>query len=141
MTTQPTLLTIGDYEARARQTMPQALFDRLFGDLGAPDWITNTTNVQAMSEVKLRPRILVDVTERDLTTTVLGEEISMPVMLAPTGTHQRAHPLGELASTRAAGGAGTIWASAPPPATASRKWPRLPPIPFGFSSTSSRTGN
>ena len=34
MTTQPNLLTIGDYEARARQTMPQALFDRLFGDLG-----------------------------------------------------------------------------------------------------------
>ena len=84
--------------------MPQALF----GDLGAPDWITNTTNVQAMGEVKLRPRILVDVTERDLTTTVLGEEISMPVMLAPTGTHQRAHPLGELASTQAAGSAGTI---------------------------------
>ena len=108
MTTQPTLLTIGDYEARAKQTMPQALFDRLFGDLGAHDWITNTTNVQAMSEVKLRPRILVDVTQRDMTTTVLGEEISMPVMLAPTGTHQRAHPMGELASTRAAGGAGTI---------------------------------
>ena len=43
-----------------------------------------------------------------MTTTVLGEEISMPVMLAPTGTHQRAHPLGELASTRAAGAAGTI---------------------------------
>ena len=41
MTTQPTLLTIGDYEARAKQTMPQALFDRLFGDLGAPDVNSN----------------------------------------------------------------------------------------------------
>ena len=55
MTTQSSLLTIGDYEARAKQTMPRALFDRLFGDLGAPDWITNTSNVTAMSEVKLAP--------------------------------------------------------------------------------------
>ena len=108
MTTQSSLLTIGDYEARAKQTMPRALFDRLFGDLGAPDWITNTSNVTAMSEVKLRPRILVDVSERDLATEVLGEKISLPVMLAPTGTHQRAHPSGELASARAAGGADTI---------------------------------
>ncbi len=108
MTTQPTLLTIADYEARAKETMPKALFDRLFGDLGAPDWTTNTTNVTAMEAVKLRPRILVDVSEKDLTTEVLGEEISFPVMLAPTGTHQRAHPLGELAATRAAGAAGTI---------------------------------
>ena len=78
MTTQPTLLTIGDYEARAKQTMPRALFDRLFGDLGAPDWITNTSNVQAMSEVKLRPRILVDVTERDLTTTSWARRSACP---------------------------------------------------------------
>ena len=106
MTTQPTLLTIADYEARAKETMPKALFDRLFGDLGAPDWTTNTTNVTAMEAVKLRPRILVDVSEKDLTTEVLGEEISFPVMLAPTGTHQRAHPLGELAATRAAGAGG-----------------------------------
>ena len=108
MTTQPTLLTIADYEARAKETMPKALFDRLFGDLGAPDWTTNTTNVTAMEAVKLRPRILVDVSEKDMTTEVLGEEISFPVMLAPTGTHQRAHPMGELAATRAAGAAGTI---------------------------------
>jgi hypothetical protein len=85
MTARLNLLTIGDCEARARQTMTQALFDRLFGDLGAPDWITNTPNVPAMSEVKLRHRILVDVTERDLTAIVLGEEISMPALVAPTG--------------------------------------------------------
>ena len=108
MTTQPTLLTVGDYEARAKETMPKALFDRLFGDLGAPDWTTNTTNVTAMEAVKLRPRVLTGVGQKDMTVEVLGEEISFPVMLAPTGTHQRAHPLGELAATRAAGAAGTI---------------------------------
>ena len=108
MVTPNTLLTINDYEARARETMPKALFDRLFGDLGAPDWTSNTANVRAMEAVKLRPRVLVDVSQRDLSTEVLGQRISLPVMLAPTGTHQRAHPAGELASARAAAAADTI---------------------------------
>ena len=85
MTTQNTLLTIGDYEARAKETMPKALFDRLFGDLDAHDWTTNTANVRAMDAVKLRPRVLVDVSDIDTSTEVLGQRISLPVMLAPTG--------------------------------------------------------
>ena len=108
MVTPNALLTINDYEARAKETMPKALFDRLFGDLGAPDWTSNTANVRAMEAVKLRPRVLVDVSQRDLSTEVLGQRISLPVMLAPTGTHQRAHPAGELAAARAAAAAGTI---------------------------------
>ena len=108
MTTQNPLLNIADYEARAKDTMPKALFDRLFGDIGATDWTTNTNNVTAFDLLKLRPRILVDVSNRDLSTEVLGTKISLPIMLAPVGTHQRAHPLGELASARAAGSRGTI---------------------------------
>lgn len=108
MVTPNALLTINDYEARAKETMPKALFDRLFGDLGAPDWTSNTANVRAMEAVKLRPRVLVDVSQRDLSTEVLGQRISLPVMLAPTGTHQRAHPAGELAAARAAAAADTI---------------------------------
>ena len=108
MTTQSALLTIGDYEARAKETMPKALFDRLFGDLDAHDWTTNTANVRAMEAVKLRPRVLVDVSDIDTSTEVLGQRISLPVMLAPTGTHQRAHPAGELASVRAAAASDTI---------------------------------
>ena len=108
MTTQSSLLSIADYEARAKETMPKAVFDRLFGDIGAADWTTNTNNVAAFDRMKLRPRVLVDVSERDLSTEVLGEKISLPIMLAPTGTHQRAHPLGELASARAAGSRGSI---------------------------------
>ena len=108
MTTQIPLLTVPDYEARARQTMPTALFDRLFGAYGGPTMLSNTNNLRAMDSVKLRPRVLADVSHRELSTEVLGNRISLPVMLAPTGTHQRAHPEGELASTKAAGGAGTI---------------------------------
>ena len=108
MTTQNPLLTIGDYESRAKETMPRALFDRIFGDLDAHDWTTNTANVRAMEAVKLRPRVLVDVSNIDTSTEVLGQRISLPVMLAPTGTHQRAHPAGELASARAAAASDTI---------------------------------
>ncbi len=108
MTTQIPLLTVADYEARARETMPQALFDRLFGTHGGPTMTSNTSNLAAFEALKLRPRVLADVSHRDLSTEVLGQKISFPVMLAPTGTHQRAHPQGELASARAAGAAGTI---------------------------------
>ena len=108
MTTQVPLLNISDYETRAKETMPNALFARLFGDLGAADWTTNTNNVAAFDRMTLRPRILVDVSDRDLSTEVLGKKIDLPVMLAPAGTHQRAHPLGELASARAACSRGTI---------------------------------
>jgi 4-hydroxymandelate oxidase len=88
--------------------MPTALFDRLFGTYGGPTMQSNTNNLRAMDAVKLRPRVLANVSHRELSTEVLGKKISLPLMLAPTGTHQRAHPEGELASTRAAGEAGTI---------------------------------
>ncbi len=102
------LLTIADYEARARETMPKAVFDRLFGTYGAPDFVTNTNNIAAFDALRLRPRVLVGVSLRDLSIAVLGQRIRFPVILAPAGSHQRAHPQGELASARAAGAAGTI---------------------------------
>lgn len=108
MTTQIPLLTIPDYEARARQTIPSALFDRLFGSYGGPTMFSNTNNLAALDAIKLRPRVLADVSNRSLSTEVLGQKIDYPIMLAPTGTHQRAHPEGELASARSAGASGTI---------------------------------
>ena len=108
MTTPVPLLTIPDYEARARQTMPNVLFDRLFGAFGGPTMFSNTNNLAALEAIKLRPRVLTDVSNRSLSTEVLGQKIDFPIMLAPTGTHQRAHPQGELASAKAAGASGTI---------------------------------
>ena len=102
------LLTLADYEARARQTMPTALFDRMFGARGMRGWETHTNNLDAFDAIKLRPRVMVDVSQRDLTTEVLGQQTSFPVMVCPAGIHQRAHSQGELASARAAGAAGTI---------------------------------
>ena len=108
MTPPVPLLTIPDYEDRARQTMPHVLFERLFGTYGGPTMFSNTNNLAALEAIKLRPRVLADVSNRSLSTEVLGQKIDFPIMLAPTGTHQRAHPLGELASARAAGASGTI---------------------------------
>jgi isopentenyl diphosphate isomerase/L-lactate dehydrogenase-like FMN-dependent dehydrogenase len=102
------LLNVLDYEARASEIIPSALFNRWFGTYGAPDWITNTNNLDAIQATKLRPRVLAGIGKRELSTRVLGQDITLPVMLAPSGFHQRAHPDGELASVRAAGSMGTV---------------------------------
>ena len=104
------LVNIADYEARARETMPRLLFDPIFGTLDDPNFSTNTNNIKGFDALALRPRVLVDVSHRSISTEVLGQQISFPVMLAPAGSHQRANPDGELASARAAGAVGTIMA-------------------------------
>ena len=50
------------------------------------------------SRWRLLPRVLRDVSKRDLTTTVLGHKISFPVCIAPTAMHRMAHPNGEVAT-------------------------------------------
>ena len=70
--------------------------------------ITTGRNREAFESILLKPRFLRDVSKRDLSTTVLGKEISFPVMLAPAGGQTFVHPDGELAAARAAGAAGTI---------------------------------
>jgi isopentenyl diphosphate isomerase/L-lactate dehydrogenase-like FMN-dependent dehydrogenase len=75
---------------------------------GAQDEITVRRNRSAFEAITLRPRFLEDIADRDLSTTVLGEQISFPVMVAPAGGHQFAHPDGELATAKGAGAAGTL---------------------------------
>ena len=104
------LINIADYEARARETMPRAVFDPVFGAYGQSGFFANTANLEAFDALKLAPRVLVGVRHRDLSTEVMGQKISFPVMLAPAGFHQGVHPQGELASARAAGAMGTILA-------------------------------
>jgi hypothetical protein len=58
--------------------------------------------------IRVRPRILVDVSSVDTSTTVLGFRISMPIMVAPTALHKFAHPEGEVATARAISAADTI---------------------------------
>ena len=102
------LINLHVFEARAKEVLPDAVWNRLEG--GAEDEITLRRNREAFERLTLRPRVLRDVAERDLSVTVLGRLISFPVMIDPTGPQRTVHPDGELATARAAGAAGTIMA-------------------------------
>ena len=70
--------------------------------------VTLRDNVDAFSRWQLRPRVLVDVDEPSTATTVLGQEVSMPLLVAPMAYQRLAHPDGEVAMARAVAAAGTI---------------------------------
>lgn len=95
-------------EMRTRaKWLPRAVFDVIDG--GATDEITMRANRTAFERIWLRPRALADVTQRDLSTTVLGQSISMPLMLDPCGFAWMANSGAELAVARAAGRANTVF--------------------------------
>lgn len=100
------ILKVADYEALARERMQPAAYDYYAGAAG--DERTLDENRRAFDRIVLRPRVLVDVSKVDVSTTVLNHRIELPVMLAPTAFNRLAHPDGELAAARAAGGSGTI---------------------------------
>ena len=99
-------VNVFDYEAAARATLPKIAYD--YYSSGANDEITLHENHTAYERIKLKPRVLRDISKRDLTTTILGQTVSMPIMVAPTAFHCMAHPEGEVATARAAGKADTI---------------------------------
>ena len=100
------LLNLEEYESAARDRLPQMVFDYFAG--GADDEITLADNRRAWQSWRLRPRVLVDVSQRDLSTTVLGTRVSLPVLTAPCAFNALAHPEGECAVARAVTAAGTI---------------------------------
>ena len=99
-------INLYDYEARARIALSHDQWD--FIDAGAMDEFTTRRNRTAFEELSLRPRFMRDITERKISTTVLGQEISMPVMISPAGSHMMAHPEGEVATAKAAGKSDTL---------------------------------
>ncbi|KAM1512967.1 hypothetical protein ACFX1Z_024458 [Malus domestica] len=99
-------VNVNEYQELARQALPKMYYDYYTG--GAEDQHTLKENVEAFRRITLRPRILVDVSRVDMSTTVLGYKISAPIMLAPTAMHQLAHPEGEVATARAAAACNTI---------------------------------
>ena len=102
------LVNVFDYEELARQKLSQPFFDYIAG--GADDEVTLHRNREAFERIELRPRALVDVSNLELSTMVLGREVAMPVLLAPVALQRLAHPEGEVASARAAAKGGTIMA-------------------------------
>jgi 4-hydroxymandelate oxidase len=93
-------INVEEFEAVARERLTQMAYDYYAG--GAEDEITLRDNRDAFRRRFLKYRVLVDVSERDLSTTVLGQRLPFPVILAPTSMHMLAHPQGEVATARGA---------------------------------------
>ncbi len=100
-------LNIADYARAARGELSKDVFDYYEG--GALDEITLRENTAGWERLKLYYRVLAGVGPRDLRTTVLGQPVSMPVLVAPTAFHKLACDAGEIASARAAKAAGTAF--------------------------------
>eukprot|EP00062_Callorhinchus_milii_P019647 gi/632974423/ref/XP_007903670.1/ PREDICTED: hydroxyacid oxidase 1 [Callorhinchus milii] len=103
MATKPVCLS--DYEQYAQQVLPKAVFDYYCS--GADDQQTLADNVAAFSRLCLRPRVLRDVSNIDLSVTVLGQNISMPICVSATAMQRMAHPEGEVATVKACSAQGT----------------------------------
>ncbi|RWW19339.1 hypothetical protein GW17_00016621 [Ensete ventricosum] len=84
------ITNVMEYEAIAKQKLPKMVFD--YYASGAEDQWSLKENREAFSRILFRPRILIDVSRIDMTTTVLGFKISMPIMIAPTAMQKMAHP-------------------------------------------------
>jgi len=86
----------GDYEAAARARLESAVFDYFAG--GSDDEFTVTDNHSAWQRIRLRPRVLRDVSTIDMATTLLGSPVAAPIAVAPMAAHGLVHDDGELAT-------------------------------------------
>jgi isopentenyl diphosphate isomerase/L-lactate dehydrogenase-like FMN-dependent dehydrogenase len=100
------VVKLADFEALAAERMERAAFDYIAG--GAGDEITLADNIGAWRRWRLRTRVLVDVSAIDTSTTWLGMKVALPVGVAPMAFQHFAHPDAELATARAAAGAGVV---------------------------------
>ena len=99
------LLSVRDYQRRAAEQLDPGAYGYYAG--GSGDELTLRDNVAAFQRWQLRPRVLVDVAGCTTDTTVLGHELSMPLVIAPVAFQRVAHPDGEVGMARAAHSAGT----------------------------------
>jgi L-lactate dehydrogenase (cytochrome) len=97
-------LTIDDLKRLARRRVPKMFFD--YADSGSWTEGSYRANEEDFAKVKLRQRVLVDMTNRSLESTMIGEKVSMPVALAPTGLTGMQHADGEILAAQAAEEAG-----------------------------------
>ena len=99
------LASISDYEKAAKTKMTTLAWEYISG--GAGDEITLAWNHDAYGDLKLRNRVLVDVSKIDTTTKLFGQDLAHPILISPTAYHKLVHPEGEVATARGAGAAKT----------------------------------
>ncbi|MBC8099615.1 MAG: alpha-hydroxy-acid oxidizing protein, partial [Armatimonadetes bacterium] len=94
------LINLTDFEKVAPGRITKMAYD--YYASGANDQVTLHENHAAFDRLRLLPKMLTNVSQIDLTTSILGKPLTMPLMLAPTAFQRMAHPDGELATARAA---------------------------------------
>jgi L-lactate dehydrogenase (cytochrome) len=101
------VVNIADLRRIAKRRLPRALFDYIDG--GAEAEVTLRENCRAFETVLFRPRCAVATPACDLSTTVLGTKLALPLILAPVGSSRMFYPRGEAVAAQAAGEAGTAY--------------------------------
>ena len=95
---QPVCLT--DFEPLAKAKMSPMAWE--YVNSAAADEITVKWNREAFNRIRLRPRVLIDVSKLDTRVTLFGQEMPFPILLAPTSSHRVTHPEGEIATAHGA---------------------------------------
>ncbi len=96
--------SVAEAQRRAKRRLPRSVYMALVA--GAEAGVTMNDNVAAFGELRLRPHVADLPAARNLATTVMGQQVTLPVLISPTGV-QAVHPDGEVAVARAAEAAGT----------------------------------
>ena len=96
--------TVSIAQQRAKKRLPKSAYSALLA--GSEKGLTLSDNVEAFGELGFAPHVIGACEKRDLATTVMGQQVSMPVLISPTGV-QAVHPDGEVAVARAAAARGT----------------------------------
>ena len=96
----PVITNIEDLRELAKQRVPRMFYD--YADSGSWTESTYRANESDLQAIKLRQRVAVDMSNRSLRTTMVGEDVAMPVALAPTGLTGMQHADGEILAARAA---------------------------------------
>ena len=104
----PRVINIEDLRRAAKRRLPQVVFDYIDG--GAEDERTLRANCRAFEDVTFRPRCAIETPACDLRVSVLGQSLSMPLILAPVGSSRLMYPRGEEAAAGAAGAGGIAYA-------------------------------
>jgi 4-hydroxymandelate oxidase len=105
-TTQDLVLNLLEWEQRARALLPAMAYD--YFAAGSNDELSLQRNRQVYNEILLRPKMMRDVSFRDMSVSVLGQSLSMPMIIAPMAFQGLAHSEGEVATARAAKALDTI---------------------------------
>lgn len=124
------VVTLDDWELLAKEKLDPMAYAYLVG--GAGDEVTLRGNIEGFARIRLRPRMLVDVSAIDTSTVLFGQKLKLPVLLAPVAYQKLIHPDGELESVRGANAAGVTFVASTSATTSVEDIAREASIPPWF---------